>query len=160
MNREYAEKFVGVRLNDSFDTAYVMWGDVTTVGVPVYENVVVGLFGGIGRFLDVLFALAVEELVGELDVEDIFWSMSLVTGGEETDEELDYCDTVLIYLVDFSEAVCQVEDEREAPEFKYHIFYDNDTVFIVQGDTDAFEAYDHIASCNNVQRVTVRNVDG
>lgn len=162
MTREEAEEFVGVRLNASYDTVYIMWGDVTTVGVPVHEDiaVAVGLFGSIGGFLDVLFTLAVEELVGEFDVEDMFWYSSLVAEGYETDEELDFCDTVLIALCDFHDAVCQVENEREAPDFKYHIFYDNNTVFIVQGDTDAFAAYEQIASCDHLKHVTVRSVDG
>ena len=178
MNRDRVEELVGVRLNSSNDTAYIMWGEVKTVSVPVYEDIAVSLFGGLVGLLDVLFNLAVEQLVGEANVDEwylksMFWSMSLVTERDETscecggvclmnpsDEEIDYCDTVQFALMDFYDAVCQAEDESESLDFKYHIFYDNNTVFIVQGDTDAFEAYEQIASCDHLQHVTVRGVDG
>ena len=173
MTREEAEEFVGVRLNASYDTVYIMWGDVKTVSVPVYEDIAVSLFGGLGGLLDVLFNLAVEQLVGEANVGHMFWYMSLATEGDETscerggaclinpsDEEIEYCDTVQFALMDFYDAVCQAEEESESLYFKYHIFYDNNTVFIVQGDTDAFEAYEQIASCDHLKHVTVRSVDG
>ena len=173
MNRDRAERLVGVRLNSSNDTAYIMWGDVKTVSVPVYEDIAVSLFGGLGGLLDVLFNLAVEQLVGEANVGHMFWSMSLANEGDETscerggaclinpsDEEIEYCDTVQFALMDFYDAVCQAEEESESLDFKYHIFYDNNTVFIVQGDTDAFAAYEQIASCDHLKHVTVRSVDG